>query len=87
MNEMRASSDAAPDCPLASPSRRTTYARALHRACVILGGVTQLAAHLSVAELAIRGWLLGLEEPPESVFLGAVEIILLDADAARGGAA
>ena len=87
MNDMRASSNAVSDCPLAPPSRRTTYARALHRACVILGGVAQLAAHLAVAESAIRAWLEALEEPPESVFIGAVEIILLDADASRGGAA
>ena len=60
----------------------TTYSRTLHRACLILGGVPQLAAHLRVGETALRAWLKGEGEPPLDVFLGAVEILLLAADAA-----
>ena len=65
------------DCPAAAPSRQTTYARALHRACLILGGAPQLASHLGVSELALRAWLEGRDDPPQMVFLAAVEIVLL----------
>jgi hypothetical protein len=81
---MRARASAAKDCPVARPGRRTTQARALHLACEVLGGVAQLAAHLSVSEAALRAWVEGTEEPPASAFLAAVEIILLDAE--RGAA-
>ena len=57
--------------------RETTYARALHRACLILGGASQLASHLGVAEAALQGWLEGRDDPPQMVFLAAVEIVLL----------
>ena len=77
---MRATASAAVDCPLAPPSRETTYARTLHRACLILGGVAQLANHLKVSELQLETWLQGLEDPPHRVFLAAVEILLLDAE-------
>jgi len=86
INVMRTDTSTLPDCPLTPPSRQTTYARALHRACLILGGVAQLAAHLKVAEPALRTWLEAREEPPESIFLAAVEIVLLDADAGPGRA-
>jgi hypothetical protein len=65
------------DCPAAPPSRQTTYARALHRACLILGGVSPLASHLGVSESTLRGWLEGRNDPPQMVFLAAVEIVLL----------
>jgi hypothetical protein len=74
---MRTSASAAADCPLAPPSRETTYVRALHRACLLLGGLAQMANHLKVPDSALTVWLEGREEPPESVFLIAVEIILL----------
>lgn len=77
---MRPSAATAVDCPLAQPSRQNTYARAMHRACLIVGGVAPLAAHLKVAEAALRGWLNGIEEPPLDVFLATVEILLLHAD-------
>ena len=73
---MRAST-AKIDCTAASPSRQTTYARALHRACLILGGAPQLASHLGVSEASLRGWLEGRDDPPQMVFLAAVEIVLL----------
>ncbi len=52
----------------------------MHRACVIVGGVTQLAGQLKVAEAAVHAWLNGVEEPPLDVFLATVEILLLHAD-------
>lgn len=70
------------DCPLPSPSRQTTYARTLHRACLILGGVAALARHLGVSEAALRNWLEGRDDPPQMVFLAAIEIILLHLDQA-----
>jgi len=74
---MRPSTSAAPDCPIAPSSRETTYVRALHRACLILGGLAPLANHLKVSEQQLQTWLQGREAPPESVFAGAVEVILL----------
>jgi hypothetical protein len=64
------------DCPLPQ-ERPSTATRALHRACLILGGVSALARHLGIAEGALRGWLEGHDEPPQMVFLAAVEIVLL----------
>lgn len=69
------------DCPIAPAARKSTPARALHRACVILGGVKQLAEHLHVAEERLVAWLDGADEPPDEVFLAAVEVILLNLDA------
>ncbi|MGH8742391.1 MAG: hypothetical protein ACREUN_15830 [Burkholderiales bacterium] len=69
------------DCPAAAPSRRTIHARTIHRACLAVGGVAQLAAQLQASETAVRSWLEGIDEPRESVFLAAVEIVLLDAEA------
>src|SRR5256885_13155598 len=43
MEAMRPSTSRIADCPVALPSRESTYARALHRACVILEGIPQLA--------------------------------------------
>jgi DNA-binding transcriptional regulator YiaG len=70
-------STAKADCPAAPPSRETTHARALHRACLILGGVQQLANHLGVSEATLNAWLEGRDDPPQMVFLAAVEIVLL----------
>jgi hypothetical protein len=78
---MRASPSRKPvDCPLAPPSRRTTLARAIHSACVILGGVPNLATHLGVPAALVRDWLEGEVEPPQAMFLAAVEVILLHLD-------
>jgi len=82
-DDPRRNSVLVPDCPLAPPSRRTTYVRAFHRACMILGGVAQLAAQLELSEAAVRTWLDGREEPPENAFLSVVEIVLLDSAAGR----
>ena len=76
-------STAKADCPVAPASRETTQARTLHRACLIIGGVPQLAAHLGVPEATLRAWLEGRDEPPQMVFLAAVEIVLLHVDQAN----
>lgn len=68
------------DCPQPPPARDSTFARALHRACLILGGAEQLSRHLGVSEDGLRAWLEGREDPPQMVFLAAVEIILLHLD-------
>ena len=65
------------DCPLAPPEYASVFARTLHRACLILGGIQQLAKQLAVSETELRGWLGGGQKVPEPVFLAAVEIILL----------
>jgi len=79
---MREMSAAAKDCPLAPPEHASVYARALHRACLVLGGVDQLAKHLDVTGEQLRQWLRGEEQPPEGAFLGAVEVVLLHAGGA-----
>ena len=70
------------ECPTPPPSRKTTQARALHRACVIVGGVDALARQLGVPEASLHAWLEGRDEPPQSAFLAAVEIVLLHIDQA-----
>jgi hypothetical protein len=77
---MAAPVPATADCPNPPPARESTYARALHRACLILGGAEQLSRHLGVSEPALRAWLEGRDEPPQMVFLAAVEIVLLHLD-------
>jgi hypothetical protein len=69
------------ECPIAPEAQRSTYARALHRACLILGGVPVLAGHLGVAEAELQHWLQGGQEPPFEIFLAAVQVILLHLDA------
>lgn len=70
-------SAAARDCPLAPPGHASVQSRALHRACLIVGGVDLLAERLSVSVDQLKGWLKGDDLPPERVFLACVEIILL----------
>jgi hypothetical protein len=72
------------DCPAPAPSRRTIYARTFHRACLVVGGVAQLAAQLQAPEAAVQRWIEGADDPPESFFLAAVEILLLNAEEGRG---
>lgn len=79
---MEETQKSAADCPVAPPSRSTVFARTMHRACQILGGVPQLAAHLEVREADVERWLEGEEDPPLEVFLGAVDVVLLHADSA-----
>ena len=56
--------------------RVTVYTRVLHRACQILGGVEQLAAHLRVSLPLLYRWLEGDDIPPSHVFLNAVDLVL-----------
>jgi len=74
---MRQFSAAAQDCPLAPPQHASVHSRTLHRACLILGGIGQLARHLEAAEDELRRWMGGERQPPEAVFLRAVEVLLL----------
>ena len=67
-------------CPPLSKSRVTVYARTLHRACELLGGLDALSRHLGVPAATIARWIGGIEEPPVEVFLAAVDIVLLGAE-------
>lgn len=69
-------------CPVAPQSRATVYARTLHRACLIVGGVPELAEHLRVSPVSLVVWMEGREPPPLGVFLAAVDIVLLHAEQA-----
>ena len=71
------------DCPSPAP-RESTQARALHLACLMLGGLAKLAEHLRASEAAVQSWIEGLEDPPETMFLAAVEVILLDTEKRAG---
>jgi hypothetical protein len=72
------------DCPPLSESRVTVYARTLHRACELLGGVEALSRQLGVSQTALRRWIGGAEQPPLDVFLAAVDIVLLGVEPERG---
>lgn len=74
---MRDLSAAARDCPLAPPEDSSVYSRTLHRACLVLGGLPQLAKHLEVPQADLQLWIRGEAQPPERVFLASVEVILL----------
>jgi len=74
--------DKAPECPVAPPPRSTVFSRTLHRACLILGGVQPLAAHLKCLAEDLKRWMEGHEETPLEVFLAAVDVVLLHADSA-----
>jgi len=63
-------------CPAAPPYRTTVHTRVLHRACQRLGGVEQLAAYLKVPPGTLYTWLEGESEPPSSIFLKAVDLVL-----------
>ena len=65
------------DCPLAPPSHATVQSRALHRACVILGGVDKLADRLHASMEQVRTWMEGREPVPMQVFEQCVEVLLL----------
>ena len=66
-------------CP-PPPSKPTVEARALHRACLILGSLRKLAIYLDVEEAPLLRWIDGEEEPPKDALLSAVNIVLLYAD-------
>lgn len=64
------------DCPAAPILQQTVYTKTLHRACQILGGIPQLAAHLKVSVRELEHWLTGREVPPQGVFLAAVDVAM-----------
>ena len=66
----------ADNCPTAPPPQVTVYTRVLHRACQVAGGVEALAARLRVPTPTLYRWLEGESEPPVSIFLKAVDIVL-----------
>lgn len=63
-------------CPQADAGRTTLYSRALHHACVRLGGIHQFAVYIDVPEWRLEAWLQGREEVPMEVFLRAVDVIV-----------
>lgn len=79
---MRQSAATRIDCPVATPSRTSVYARTLHRACLVVGGVEHLATQLGVSAVSLVAWVEGREVPPLAVFLGAIDVILLNAESA-----
>jgi hypothetical protein len=72
------------DCPPLSASRVTVYARTLHRACQVLGGLDALSRHLGVPAATLTRWIGGSEQPPLHIFLSAVDIVLLGAEPGAG---
>jgi len=72
------------DCPPLSTTRVTIYARTLHRACEVLGGLEPLSRHLNVPAGTLARWIGGLDQPPIDVFLAAVDIVLLAAQPGAG---
>ena len=66
-------------CPSAPPAHSSVQARALHRACLIVGGLQVLAQRLDLPATLLERWMRGEAPPPEPVFHAAVEIILLHA--------
>ena len=58
--------------------RATPVVRVLRRAMRIAGGASRLAAHLGVGEADLLRWIAGDAEPPESVFLTAFDLVLMD---------
>jgi hypothetical protein len=71
------------DCPALPSSEVTVYARTLHRACEVLGGMEPLSRQLGVSPSVLTLWIEGRQDPPLHVFLAAVDIVLLAAE--RGG--
>jgi len=71
-------------CPPLPKSRVTVYARTLHRACEVLGGLDALSRQLNVPPAKLTRWIGGAEPPPLDVFLAAVDIVLLAAEPGSG---
>jgi hypothetical protein len=72
------------DCPPLSETRVTVYARTLHRACEVLGGLEATSRHLDVSAAKLTRWIGGMESPPLEVFLAAVDVVLLAAEPGDG---
>jgi len=65
------------ECPLAPAPSASVQARALHRACLIVGGLDRLAKVLESTPAQVQAWIRDEAEIPEFVFRQAVEIMLL----------
>lgn len=65
------------ECPLKPPPTASIQARALHRACLIVGGLDRLAVTLRRQPAEVQEWIRGDVEVPEDAFHTAVEIVLL----------
>ena len=72
------------DCPPLSRTHVTVYARTLHRACELLGGLDALSVELGAPATDIARWIGGVEPPPLEIFLAAVDIVLLGAEPGAG---
>jgi hypothetical protein len=72
------------DCPPLSKTHVTVYARTLHRACEMLGGLDATARHLHVPGATLTRWIGGAEQPPLEVFLRAVDVVLLGVEPGEG---
>jgi hypothetical protein len=72
------------DCPPLSKTRVTVYARTLHRACEVLGGMDALSRHLDVPAATLTRWIGGADQPPLKIFLAAVDVVLLGAEPGDG---
>ena len=72
------------DCPPLSTTRVTVYARTLHRACEVLGGLEATSRHLRVSASMLTRWIGGVEPPPLEVFLAVVDVVLLGAEPGDG---
>jgi hypothetical protein len=71
-------------CPSPPPAYASVQARTLHRACLIVGGLSALAARLESSASDLQRWISGEEVPPENLFLRCVELLLLYASDAGG---
>lgn len=63
---------------------RGTYSRTFARAAELLGSCDALARRLGVAPRKVDRWIGGLEDPPVSMFLAAVDIIESEERSSRG---
>jgi transcriptional regulator with XRE-family HTH domain len=61
-------------CPSAAKNSHV-YVRALHDACVALGGEHKLAEYLGVEVTLINDWLNGVRRPPDAVFLRCADLL------------
>jgi hypothetical protein len=68
------------DCPQPPGFRASLTTLILHEACQTAGGVSQLAALLSVSALSLARWLDGEEEAPDEVYQACIDIVLLHDD-------
>jgi hypothetical protein len=67
---------AATNCP-PTYTHPDAYARTLHRACEKLGGIGALSRELGMRSNTVHQMLQGKAKIPHSVFLTAVDILLL----------